>query len=74
MRDTGVETEALYDEMLMKLSGEQRLIRGAMSYDAARDMVLASFPPGLTRAEILRRLYQRMYGEPLPAGFPLPPD
>jgi len=70
--DTSPEVETLYREMLMKLSGEERLIRGARSYDAARDMILASFPPGLSRAETLRRLYQRMYGEPLPADFPLP--
>lgn len=72
MSDTSPKVETLYRDMLMKLSGEERLIRGARSYDAARDIILASLPPGLTRAEILCRLYERMYGEPLPAGFPLP--
>jgi hypothetical protein len=74
MQDTSPEIEALYHDMLMKLSGEQRLIRGARSFDAARAMILASFPPGLSRAETLRRLYQRVYGEPLPTDFPLPSD
>jgi hypothetical protein len=74
MHDTSPEMEALYHDMLMKLSGEQRLIRGARSFDAARAMILASFPPGLSRAETLRRLYQRVYGEPLPTDFPLPSD
>lgn len=74
MSDTSPEMRALYRDMLMKLSGEERLIRGALSYDAARDIILASLPPGLSRAETLRRLYERMYGESLPPDFPLPPD
>jgi len=74
MHDTSPEVESLYRGMLRKLSGEERLVRGARSFEAARAMILASFPRGLSRAETLRRLYERMYGEPLPADFPLPSD
>jgi hypothetical protein len=72
--DTSPKVQALYEQMLMSLSGEERFIRGALMYDAARAMVLASFPPCLSKAEVLRRLYERMYGEPLPSGFPLPQE
>ena len=74
MSDTSPKVQALYEQMLMNLTGEERFIRGALMYDAARAMVLASFPPGLSKAETLKRLYERMYGEPLPANFPLPVD
>jgi len=56
--------------MLMKLSGEQRLLRAARMFDAARKMILASFPKDLPPQEVRRRLYERIYGEPLPADFP----
>jgi hypothetical protein len=71
VHDTSPEGEQLYRSMLMALSGEERLVRGALMFDAARAMVLASFPPSLSPAETRRRLYERFYGEPLPAGFPL---
>lgn len=74
MNDTSPEVETLYREMLMKLSGEERLIRASRSFDAAREIILSSFPPGLSCAETLRHLYERVYGEPLPADFPLPSD
>jgi hypothetical protein len=62
--------QKIYDEMLMKLSGEERFIRGALMFDAARAMVVASLPRDLTPDEFRRRLYERIYGEPLPSGFP----
>jgi len=73
MDDTAPEVKELYRALLMKLSGEERFIRGALMFDAVRDVVLASFPEGLTPAERRRRLYERMYGERLPPDF-LPPS
>jgi hypothetical protein len=70
VNDTSPEMQALYESMLMKLSNEERFIRGALMFDAARDMVLASLPQDLPPAELRRRLYERIYGEPLPADFP----
>ena len=69
MNDTPPEVEAFYRSLLMQLTPEERFIRGALMFDAAREMVLASFPEGLSDAEIRRRLYERIYGEPLPADF-----
>lgn len=36
-------------------------------FDAARRMVLASLPADLPEAERKRRLFERLYGEALPA-------
>ncbi len=66
MDDTSPEVKALYYAMLMRLTPEERFIRGALMFDAAREMVLASLPKDLSPAELRRRLYERIYGEPLP--------
>ena len=50
----------------MALSGEERFIMGALMFDAARDMILASLPKDLPPDELKRRLYERIYGEPYP--------
>jgi hypothetical protein len=65
MDDTSVEVKALMRQKLMGLSGEERFIRGTLMFDAAREMVVASLEPGLTGGELRRKLYQRIYGEPL---------
>lgn len=70
MDDTSPEMRELYRSMLMRLSGEERFIRGALMFDAARELVLASLPNDLPPDELRRRLYERIYGEPLPADFP----
>ena len=66
MTDTSPEIAEMVHKKLMALSGEERFCMGARSFEAARDMVLASLPPDLTELERKRRLYQRIYGEPLP--------
>jgi hypothetical protein len=66
--DTSPEIARLVRDRLMALSGEERMRMGVRSFDAARRMVLASLPPGLTDLERRRRLFQRIYGMPLPAG------
>jgi hypothetical protein len=52
--------------MLMERSNEERFLMGVRMFTAARDMVLASAPPGLSGIEFKRWLYQRIYGEALP--------
>jgi len=39
---------------------------GSRMFDAARRMVLASFPEDLTETERRHRLYERIYGESHP--------
>jgi len=62
MTDTPAHVERLQREMLMARSGEERFIMGALMFDAAREMILASFPPGLTETERKRKLWERLYG------------
>lgn len=69
MNDTSAEVDAFYRSLLMKLTPEERFVRGALMFDAAREMVLASLPKDLSPAELRRRLYERIYGEPLPPDF-----
>lgn len=62
MGDTSPEVEEMYREMLMKRSGEKRLVMGALMFDAAREVVIASLPKDLPEDEFKRRLFERIYG------------
>jgi hypothetical protein len=66
MTDTPPEIAELVRKKLMALSGEERFLMGVRSFDAARAIVLASLPPGLSQAELKHQLFQRIYGQPLP--------
>lgn len=66
MTDTPPEIAELVRKKLMERSGEERFLMGMRSFDAARAIVLASLPADLPPEELKRRLYQRIYGEPLP--------
>lgn len=66
MTDTSPEIAALVRQMLMSRSNEERFMMGVASFEAAREMVIASLPKDLSPIEFKRQLYQRIYGEPLP--------
>jgi len=66
MNDTTPEVERLMRQKLMALSGEERFIRGALMFDAAREMVLASFGSEVRGMALKQKLYERIYGRPLP--------
>lgn len=66
MTDTPPEIAEMVRQRLMARSGEERFMMGVRSFEAARDIVLASLPKGLSAEEQKRQLYQRIYGEPLP--------
>ena len=67
MTDTSPEIEELVRQKLMARSGEERFLMGVLMFDSARAMVLASFPADLSPEELKRRLFQRLYGQPMPA-------
>lgn len=69
MNDTPPEIADLVRQRIMSRSPEERFMMGVRSFEAAREIVLASLPPDLPPRELKRRLYQRIYGEPLPADF-----
>ncbi len=64
--DTPPEIAEMVRDRLMALSGEERMMMGVRSFEAAREMVLASLPPDLPPLELKRQLFQRIYGYPLP--------
>lgn len=66
MTDTSPEIAQLVRQRIMARSGEERFMMGVNSFEAARAIVLASLPEGLSPIELKRQLYQRIYGEPLP--------
>jgi len=68
MTDTSREVAEMVRTRLMALSGAERFRMGVQMFDAARRMVLASLPPDLSENERKRRLFQRLYGIPFPAG------
>ena len=62
MNDTSPEIAELVRQRLMARSGSERFVMGSRMFDAARTVVLASLPPGLSPDELKRQLYQRVYG------------
>jgi hypothetical protein len=69
MNDTPPEIAELVRQRMMARSPEERFLMGVRMFDAARDMVLASLPAGLSSAEMKRRLFERIYGQSLPSDF-----
>lgn len=68
MTDTPPEIAEMVRTRLMSLSGTERFRMGVRMCDAARRMVIASLPVGLSKAEQKRLLFERFYGEPLPSA------
>lgn len=68
MNDTPPEIERLVRERVLARSGAERVRMGAEMFEAARRIILASFPPGLSEDEVRRRLFERVYAEELRAG------
>jgi hypothetical protein len=66
MTDTPPEIAEMIRKMIMARSGEERFMMGVNSFEAARAIVLASLPEGLSPEELKRQLFQRIYGVPLP--------
>ena len=62
MNDTSPEIAELVRQKLMARSGSERFVMGTRMFDAARAVVLASLPTGLSPAELKRQLFQRVYG------------
>ena len=68
MNDTTPEIAALYRNLIMNKSGEERLLMGCSMYDTARKIVLNAIcnnQPGITNTEIKKQLFLRFYGQEL---------
>ena len=68
MTDTTPEIERMVREKIMARSGEERFIMGSRMFDSAREMVKASLPRGLSKAEEQRLLFKRIYGKEIHFG------
>lgn len=62
MNDTDPKIAEIVRQRLLERSGEERVLMGSQMFDAARAMVLASFPEGLSDLEIKACLCRRFYG------------
>jgi len=62
MNDTPRVIAEIVRAKLLARSGAERVLMGSRMFDAARAMVLASFPSGLSEIEIKGRLCERLYG------------
>jgi hypothetical protein len=63
MNDTDPKIAELVRERLMERSGAERVMMASGMFEAAKAMVLASFPEGLSELEIKQRLCERLYGD-----------
>lgn len=65
MNDTTPEIEEKVHEMMMALSGAERLVMGSAMFDMARRIVQASLPKDLSEPEMKSLLFERIYGQSL---------
>lgn len=63
MNDTDPQIAELVRQRLLERSGTERMMMASGMFEAAKAMVLASFPEGLTEIEIKERLCERLYGD-----------
>ena len=66
MKDTSPEIEALFYQMIMKKSGQERMMMGFSMFDMARMQVEAGIranKPNANRQEIRREIFLRFYGQ-----------
>ena len=66
MKDTSPEIEVLFYQMMMKKSGQERMMMGFSMFDMARMQVEAGIranKPDATIQEIKREIFLRFYGQ-----------
>ena len=68
MNDISPEIAEMVRARLMARPGAERFRMGVEMFEAARRIVLASLPAGLSETERKRRLFERLYGTPLPTA------
>jgi hypothetical protein len=68
MNDTPKEIAELVRKRLLSFTGAERVLMGSRMFDAARAIMLASFPPDLSEIEIKKLLCERLYGQEVDVG------
>ena len=67
--DTTREIEEMQNELWMKRTTQERAEFMFGMFATARQMIIASLPKDLPEKEFKKQLFERTYGEPLPADF-----
>jgi len=65
MNDTHPDVAIRFRELMMRKSGEQRLLMGCSMYDTAKKIVRSAIynsRPGITEAEMKKEIFLRFYG------------
>ena len=70
MNDTSLEFSRLVAARYADMRPDERVRIATGMFDTARELVIASFPPGLSGTELRRRLCRRFYGELADKAFP----
>jgi hypothetical protein len=65
MGDTPKNVDDFYSSLFNSLSGEERMMMAAESFESAKEIVLSSLKPGLSESEKRMELLRRFYGEEL---------
>lgn len=68
MNDTSPEISKLVHERMMAKTGQERFLMGVQMHEAARRMVMASFPKDVTEEEKRVLLKERFYGRDVAGG------
>ena len=66
MNDTHPDVAARFRKLMMRKSGEERLLMGCSMYDAAREIVRSAIlaqRPAITPGEMKREIFVRFYGQ-----------
>jgi hypothetical protein len=69
LKDTTREIEEMQNDLWMKRTPQERARFASAMFAAARDVIIASLPKSLSEREFKKQLFERTYGEPLPADF-----
>jgi len=69
LKDTTREIEEMQNDLWMKRTPQERARFASAMFAAARDVIIASLPKNLSEREFKKQLFERTYGEPLPADF-----
>jgi hypothetical protein len=62
MTDTPPEIAEMVRARIMARTPSERFMMGVEMFEAARSIVLASFPKDLSEEALKRRLFERIYG------------
>lgn len=71
LHDTEPEFEKMWHARWLQKTPQERVKFAFSMFSSARQIILAKMPKNLSKAEQKRYIYERTYGEPLPADFPL---